>query len=99
MTNLLKTWWQRKSYWQKGLIVGLIFGVFIYFSIFIFMDNEFLAEPVWSISGLPLCSVFDIKSGEPCGWIVIGYGLFLFPLVYGLIGALIGLIIGKVKGK
>ncbi|MBI2650283.1 hypothetical protein HYX04_03140 [Candidatus Woesearchaeota archaeon] len=98
-----KQFWGKLKYWQKGGVIGLIFGLIVfYFSFSPFYDSPFLiilialpylsfATILWILNALPNDPL------APEGIVVIA--VYLSPIFYTLLGILIGLIIGKIKKK
>jgi hypothetical protein len=93
--------WSKLSAWQKGGLVGVIFGLLENLLFLIFGDNilGFWADFTSEIIGNPICDLLNMDIGEECGWFFFFWGFIIFPVIYGIIGMLIGLFISKVKPK
>ena len=90
----IKEFWGKLKYWQKGAIIGVIFGLaqpFIMFfeGLYVLFGWEYFL----------FCNVLKLEPGEPCGWAILSEGFIIFPIVYGLFGVLTGFVIDKIKGK
>ncbi len=83
----------KHSFLLKGLIVGFIFGLAIYFNFF-FTDSNSIA---WFFGYTPFCSFFG--NSDECYYGAFFFGWIIFPVIYGLIGALIGFFIDKFKQR
>jgi len=102
-----KTWWQRRSYWQKGGIVGLMLGIFfgiIPFFVDIFCifsrDIDKFCQILFWLSFDILNYLFFLTTGKYTDALVILFGNIAFSPLLGLIlGLFLGFLIGKVKGK
>jgi len=107
----LKTWWQRRSYWQKGVIItiGINFSVifFLYtvglISFFFYDIDEILYYALWVVIHfelMPLSIILSPISNMVGNPLLDAKGVIVLVIVmYGILGALIGYLIGKVKGK
>lgn len=97
----VKKLWRKLKYWQKGGIIGLIFGLIALFvmynyvstfsNIFIVLPYLFFVTILWILNALPNDPL------APEGIVVIA--IFLSTIFYTLLGILMGVIIGKIKKK
>jgi len=108
--NKLKTWWKKRSYWQKGAWIGFVIVILFFVisniigEIQRFYNYEVdlnIAKYIVALTvGLPALFsdwVFRLFVKYPEDYLLI---MFVAPLfLYVGLGALIGFIIGKVKGK
>ena len=95
----IKKFWSKLKLWQKGGIIGFIFGLIVS------LGGSLLPILGLFLIFLSLLIIFifaglNMLSDDPWGPEGIAAIAFLLsPIFYALIGALIGLIIGKVKKK
>ena len=93
----IKTPWKRLKTWQKGAILGGIFGLLqiilfflgdsISFS-FYFLGNEQLPEflilplkPLLYFLNFILCDMWGVDAGESCGWVFFGLSPFILAFI------------------
>jgi hypothetical protein len=95
--NNIKKFWEKLNYWQKGGVVGAIFGLIILLLIWKLAIEPFtLSNEVAKILvGVPTFLALFIPVESELTIYVFVLGI----VFYSLIGILIGLIIGKVKRK
>lgn len=78
--NKIKDYWKNRSYWQKGAILGIIFGLLMYFGFFAFISVGSSVTMENMVAWLVFFVGFPLLVSVICG------------LLFGFTGFLIGLV-------
>ena len=92
-----KEWWKKLSYWKKGLIIGIIFGLVVYFlNLGGWTGRVDAFEFTWVLGSLPFCKILH-GCEEEYAFTFLFWGWLILGIFYGLIGASLGLLISIKK--
>lgn len=91
----IKEFWNKLKYWQKGGVIGLIFGIFIQIFMFMFFGsyNNLLN---WLHFGALVISSLSSPLNDQTGKIIPFLTIILW---YGLLGLILGSILNLIKKK
>ena len=96
----IKEWWKNMSYRNKGIFMGVTFGLIKmpFFAVFGIHISESILK-FFEFPDIYICKLFDISGTESCGFFALIYGFIYNPIFYGIIGGLLGYLIAKLRKK
>ena len=90
-------WWKKLKYWQKGGVIGILFGFLVGLIMFLLLANLYRLGFALLILHMFIFCTHTPYSSDQCAFLVGVLGWLIFPIFYGIVGVIIGFIIGKIK--
>lgn len=100
----VKKFWNKLRYWQRGALIGLLFGLLFHIYIYLFKDSAYIFDifkiSTWMFHLVPLFLIIFLMPSNLLFEAKINVSNFITILIwYSLIGLIIGLIYGYIKNK